>query len=166
MQLEDFKDKIVCGTGHRPHKLGGYGQDTFNSLVKCATYALERIKPRLVISGMALGWDQALAQAAINLGIPFDAYCPTGEVNPKWGYEAKQYYAYLLSMAREVKVISKKYTFDCMQRRNEWMVDDCDLVIALWDGSSGGTANCINYAKEVKRPWANLWPRWEGGEFK
>ena len=28
------------------------------------------------------------------------------------------------------------------------MVDNCDLLIALWDGKSkSGTTNCVNYAK-------------------
>ena len=35
-----------------------------------------------------------------------------------------------------------------MQKRNEFMVDNCDILIALWNGTSGGTKNCINYAKK------------------
>jgi hypothetical protein len=26
------------------------------------------------------------------------------------------------------------------------MVDNSDLLIAVWDGSSGGTSNCVSYA--------------------
>jgi uncharacterized phage-like protein YoqJ len=40
------------------------------------------------------------------------------------------------------------------QKRNEWMVDHAQMVIAVWDGSSGGTANCVKYAlKQGKRVW-------------
>jgi uncharacterized phage-like protein YoqJ len=39
-----------------------------------------------------------------------------------------------------------------MQKRNEWMVDHADAVIAVWDGSPSGTANCIGYARKKRRP--------------
>ena len=32
-----------------------------------------------------------------------------------------------------------------MQKRNEFMVDNSDLVVAVWNGTSGGTANCLAY---------------------
>lgn len=54
---------IVAGTGHRPNKLGGYGDDVFERLVALARTYLWHMEPWHVISGMALGWDQALAQA-------------------------------------------------------------------------------------------------------
>lgn len=38
------------------------------------------------------------------------------------------------------------------------MVDDADRILALWDGSSGGTANCVGYANDIKKPITNLWP--------
>jgi uncharacterized phage-like protein YoqJ len=38
-----------------------------------------------------------------------------------------------------------------LQKRNEWMVDHCDLLIAVWDGSEGGTANCVRYARHHER---------------
>ena len=38
-----------------------------------------------------------------------------------------------------------------MQERNKIIVNNCDTLIALWDGSSGGTANCVNYAKTTGR---------------
>ena len=62
---------IVAGTGHRPNKLGGYNNESFLKLVNIAEDALKQMEVTEVISGMALGWDMALAQAAINLNIPF-----------------------------------------------------------------------------------------------
>ena len=32
------------------------------------------------------------------------------------------------------------------------MVDDADFCIAVWDGSPGGTANCVNYIKLKRKP--------------
>lgn len=36
-----------------------------------------------------------------------------------------------------------------MQRRNRYMVDNSTVIIAVWNGSSGGTANCVKYASDV-----------------
>jgi uncharacterized phage-like protein YoqJ len=35
-----------------------------------------------------------------------------------------------------------------MQRRNRYMVDHASLLIAVFDGQSGGTQNTIQYAME------------------
>jgi hypothetical protein len=43
------------------------------------------------------------------------------------------------------------------------MVDHGTRVAALWDGSSGGTGNCIRYARRVGRPFDNLWLDWQNG---
>jgi uncharacterized phage-like protein YoqJ len=55
-----------------------------------------------------------------------------------------------------------------MQIRNEWMVDNAHIVLALWDGSSGGTGNCIKYAnrKSVNKPIINLWSSWVGANLE
>ena len=40
-----------------------------------------------------------------------------------------------------------------MQKRNIWMVDQSNVVVAVWNGEkSGGTYNCIKYAIEKKKP--------------
>jgi len=51
-----------------------------------------------------------------------------------------------------------------MQKRNEWMVDyirPSGLLVALWnDDPSGGTWNCINYARRQGVSTGNIWPDW------
>ena len=44
-----------------------------------------------------------------------------------------------------------------MQARNKIIVNHCDTLIALWDGSSGGTYNCIDYAKRQGRVNIIVW---------
>jgi uncharacterized phage-like protein YoqJ len=39
-----------------------------------------------------------------------------------------------------------------MQVRNEWMVDHCNDLLAVWDGSDGGTGNCVRYAQRILEP--------------
>lgn len=147
---------IVAGTGHRPPKLGGYSPAVFQQCARTATTWLKRNTPEEVISGMALGWDQALAYAAIKLGIPVRAYIPFVGQADNWPAGSHELYGRIL-MKCEVKRISIDFHPRAMDDRNEAMVDDCDLVLALWDGSPGGTGNCIRYANDVGRQVVNLW---------
>jgi uncharacterized phage-like protein YoqJ len=152
---------ILAGTGHRPNKLGGYSTEAFGKLINIAKEYLSSNKPDLIISGMAIGWDQALAVAAIELDIPFDAYVPFIGQEAMWPKHVKEYYKQLLSKARVVNYISDGgYTGLKMQLRNEAMVNDCDRILAMWDGSSGGTANCIKYAETKQRPIINLYNKY------
>ena len=34
-----------------------------------------------------------------------------------------------------------------MQKRNEYMVNNSDYVIAVWDGKPSGTGNTVRYAE-------------------
>lgn len=151
---------IIAATGHRPDKLGGYGIIVARKLRYLARQFLEERRPERVISGMAQGWDTAWALAADDLKIPFIAAVPCPGQERPWPPESQRLYRELLSKAAEVIIISEHYSARNMQRRNKWMVDHVDEVAALWDGSLGGTANCVAYASKINKPLVNLWPRW------
>lgn len=152
---------IVAGTGHRPNKLGGYGLDAKLKLVGLANDWLEANKPTKVISGMALGWDVALAVAALQLGIPLVAAIPFKGQELAWPSSSQKDYNDVLREASEIVYVSEEgYAPWKMQIRNEWMVDHCDLVLAIWNGTLGGTANCVRYAENVDKPIVNLWDKY------
>lgn len=151
---------IIAATGHRPPKLGGYSQDVNNRLRQLAREYLAEKRPNYAISGMALAWDMAWAEAAIEMDIPLIAAIPHKGQADKWPLYSQDRHAVICGFARDVFVLADRYTPAVMQARNEWMVDRCDLVAALWDGSRGGTANCIAYANKIGRPVDNLWERW------
>lgn len=153
---------VIAATGHRPNKLGGYGPEVFERLVRLAWGYLERKNPDSVICGMALGWDMAVGQAAIELGIPMHAAVPFDGQEGMWPKASQNYYRGLLSLAASVTVVSPGgYSVSKMQTRNEWMVNRADVLVALWDGSNGGTGNCIGYAiHNPKVAVDNLWSQW------
>ena len=62
--MTKWTGKIVAGSGHRPSKLGGYSEQIHEKLVALAIGWLKKNEPSCVLSGMALGWDTALAEAA------------------------------------------------------------------------------------------------------
>lgn len=152
---------IIAGTGHRPDKLGGYDYETFDRVTTLARDWLREVQPSQVISGMALGWDQALAQASADLDIPFIAAVPFKGFASRWPKSSQYQMTALLCAAAEIHVVSEIACVAALHERNEWMVDRADKMVALWDGSFGGTFNCLRYAEKVKRPVENLWPRWE-----
>ena len=50
--------------------------------------------------------------------------------------------------ADKVTFVSEEYSSDCMLKRNRYMVDKSELVIAVFNGTkSGGTWYTINYAR-------------------
>ena len=149
---------IVAGTGHRPDKLGGYSDDAFNKLERIAYNWLHTNRPERVISGGALGWDQALAQAALYDGIPLTLALPFPKFWIKWPKKSQDYLELLVSQADKVVYVCEEgYAAWKMQARNKWMVDNCQSVLALWNGTDGGTANCVRYAEQTGRPIINLW---------
>lgn len=145
---------IVAFTGHRPDKLGGYKlpNDTYIKVCQKIDKTLRELKPEKVITGMALGVDQWAAVVAHKIGIPFLAAIPFENQEMKWPEGSQKTYRLLRKLAsEEVIVCSGKYEARKLQVRNEWMCDHCDVLVAIWDGSPGGTANCINYAKSIGR---------------
>lgn len=157
-----MKGLILSGTGHRMNKLGGYTIKSVDRLYLYAKNILVAYQPVKLISGMALGWDQALVEAALDLDIPYVAAVPFLGQEYRWPDGAQERYRHLMRLAADVVVVSMgSYSAEKMQVRNEWMVDNSQGVLALWNGTPGGTANCVRYAKKVSKPIFNVWPGWE-----
>jgi len=155
--------KTVSVTGHRPDKVGGYDITVRRALGAFAAEQLLQIAPDQVITGMALGWDQAVAGACVLIGIPFVAAIPFSGQARRWPQEAQDRYYRLMECAYDRVTVCDEFVpvNRALQKRNEWMVDRADEVIALWDGSFGGTHNCITYANKKGVPVRNLWDRWD-----
>ncbi len=147
----EFGDNILAGTGHRPDKLSGYSKHAQGFVTGVCLEFLRTIRPTAVISGMALGFDQALAQAAVNLKLPLIAAIPFKGQESRWYYKDQQQFQKLLDKAAKVVYVCEGgYAAYKMQARNQWMIDHCDVLLALWNGSAGGTGNCIKAAASTR----------------
>jgi uncharacterized phage-like protein YoqJ len=143
---------IISGTGHRLDKLGGFyiPNSIFNYVCKSTEKILIKENPSKIISGMAIGYDTWLAQIAYKLGIPFIAAVPFVGQESRWPESSKELYRKLLSLACDVVIVSDgSYSPEKMQIRNEYMVNHSDKVLACWNGSVGGTGNCVRYATSI-----------------
>jgi len=150
---------IIAFSGHRPDKLPnkeiGYKipNPVYNYVYKEIQNNLISLNPTKIISGMALGVDQWAAIIAIRLKIPFVAVIPFEGQELNWTVKSQKIYNQLLSHASEkIIVCPGGYAANKMQIRNEYMVDNCDTLIAIYNGDkTGGTANCVNYAKNLNK---------------
>jgi uncharacterized phage-like protein YoqJ len=138
----------VAITGHRPERIPD--MDAMAEALRESFLELEVTK---VIQGMAAGIDLLAAKTAYNLHVPFVSARPwAGHYCRK---EDEYDYLRAIQKAEEVVIIhdSEKYPGPWVyQKRNEWMVDRAELVIAVWDGEpKGGTYNCVKYAHDVKK---------------
>ena len=168
---------VICATGHRSDKLGCGKGDDWSSKSPKLQPVRKQIEEKLraildfqilagekkfeLISGMALGVDQLFFSvghqlrkeyAEQGITIVLTAAVPCIEQDGIWKDDCKISYAAMLKAAdKKVRISNKKYEQDkgCMQRRNKFMVDNADMVLAYHDGSEGGTKNCVDYAKSV-----------------
>lgn len=148
-------------TGHRPNKLWGYDILTgkYEYLMNIFKQMLIAYKVDKVVDGMALGTDMVMALTVISLkreGYDIKLHCAipcNNHKNSKWSERDKIIYDYILKHADIVKLVTdEKYSPYLMMVRNKYMVDISDRGIAVWDGSKGGTANCVRYAQKIGKP--------------
>lgn len=151
----------VAFTGYRPEKLPFFGEDD-----PLLAELLNRIREQIVklikdgaenfISGMALGCDTYCAEIVLDLqkqypNITLTAAVPCADQASRWSKAQQERYRELLEKCNDKVILAEHYYRGCMQKRNRYMVDNCDVLIAIYDGKSGGTMNAVNYAKSVSR---------------
>lgn len=155
---------IICITGYRPGKLPTeYGYDIHNkawaalkrAFTDVSLFLWAQYGHRLTIyTGMALGVDQAFAEAAFDIrkqipNVKVIAAIPCYNHEVKWPVASRELYHDILKQCdHSVYVTKTTFTSECMDLRNQFMVDHSDVVIAVYDGKSGGTKNCIKYAQK------------------
>ena len=154
----NFSDKICSFTGYRTKKLYEALGDNDISELKAALRAEvdDLINGDFTVfqCGMALGADMLFADVVLEFKKKYPkvkllAAIPCLGQENSWTEKQQAKYKYLLESASEVKIISEKEYFDgCMQIRNKYLVDTCDLLLAVYDGKRGGTMQTVGYANK------------------
>jgi uncharacterized phage-like protein YoqJ len=164
-------EKTLCFTGHRPSKLYSYDYrhpDNLRILWKLRALIVRFIERRGVttfISGMALGIDMWSAQIVLSLKeqyphIKLVCAIPCANHPARWNKDDQQLHKEICEQADYVYYVSEEqYTAWCMDDRNKWMVDESRFVLAVWDGTKGGTGNCVKYAQKRQRTILQLHPQ-------
>ena len=146
------RSQCCCFTGHRPEKLTAP-----ENLVR--RWLDEKIRTAVTegystfITGMARGVDLWAGESVLQLkagGLPIHLVCasPYPGFEARWAEKWRSLYHKVLAEADDVVYICPSYSYDCFQKRNEWMIDHSSRVIAVYNGSSGGTKNTLDYARK------------------
>ncbi|HBT63057.1 MAG TPA: DUF1273 domain-containing protein [Ruminococcaceae bacterium] len=153
-----MRHETCCFTGHRPNKLpSGWLQDDtecapLRRALRTAIVQAADNGYRRFISGMAQGIDTWAAEEVLDLqshgrDVHLIAALPCPNQAIRWSVKARLRLNTLLAEADEVYTVCDEYTPFCMGARNLWMVERSSLLIAVFDGSKGGTANTISHAE-------------------
>jgi len=151
--------RIVGVSGHRPSK-AGYDQV---KLVMFAQLVLIQQDPTRVLTGMAVGWDQAVAEACVQLRIPFVAVIPFAGQESRWPASVQKRYFELLELAHSAVVVSRgEYSPTKMKARNRYLADHSTKAVVLYDGfGDSGTAQFVRHAENIGLPYLNVWDDWQ-----
>ncbi|MCI8388968.1 MAG: DUF1273 domain-containing protein [Clostridiales bacterium] len=155
--------KKCAFTGHRPQSLpfGFRENDPRCTALKQALrseiiHMIEDNGVTYFISGMALGVDTYAAEIVLDLKavypeIKLECAIPCKAQREKWSQNAQSRYLEIISNSDKPIILQREYTSDCMQKRNKYMVNEADYLIAVWNGRSSGTSTTVQYAKSLNR---------------
>lgn len=154
-----MSEPVCTFTGHRAGKLPwGYNESDprCRKLKKTLFDTVEAVYEsgfRRFICGMAEGCDLYFCEAVLLLreehpDVSLEAAVPFAGQAERWGAAEQARYEDLLSRCDTVTVLQEHYSPGCMMKRNRYMVDHADLIIACYDGKTGGTLNTLRYAIE------------------
>ena len=169
MEQTHCREKSCAFTGHRPEKLvfAGTGGEAagyallFEMLDHAVSGAVNRGYTHF-ITGMCRGIDLWGAAAVLRMKqthpeITLEAAVPHLGQEKSWNPTDRELYRRIYDACDVKTVLGDHYTQGCMQRRNRYMVDNAQLIIAVFDPAvSGGTAYTVNYAARHGREIWNL----------
>lgn len=103
---------------------------------------------------MAIGFDMICAETVIQLkqkysDIKIVGALPCKNQDSKWPPKYRERYHNLLGQLDHIRCLYNKFNgAECMMERNRYMVNNSSLMIALFNGTPGGTQQTIDYARQ------------------
>ena len=162
------KETTCCFTGPRPPRLPMNGNEYsaeiagLKAAIRAAVIDAYEEGFRFFISGMAEGFDLFAAEAVLELKSSFGdialvSALPYSDVFKHHSPEISKRIESVLEKSDIVVSLSEKYIPGCEHLRNKYMVDNSSRIISYYNGLSGGTAHCWNYAVENCLETVNLY---------
>jgi len=106
--------------------------------------------------GMALGADLLCCEIALSMkesypNVTVNAVVPFRGQADKWSCEEQAWYKKLLKQCDTAVCLQEEYTEDCLLKRNRYLVDQSDLLVAICDPEKiplrSGTGATVRYAQ-------------------
>lgn len=150
--------KSCAFTGHRPQSLPfnfAEDDDKYRQLKgimrEIIVDLIENKGVTRFISGMAVGVDMLAAEIVLEekqgySGILLECALPCETQSIRWRVDQQERYYQILAACDKATLLQHTYTQGCMQKRNRYMVDNADYIVAVWNGRQGGTGSTVQYA--------------------
>ena len=166
-----MNNKKCAFTGHRPQSLP-FGFNEADERCIALKKVLRNEIINLIenkgvthfITGMAIGVDMYAAEIVHGLkasypGITLESAIPCENQAEKWIEEQRDRYFDIAAKCDKETMIQCQYTPDCMHKRNRYMVDQADFIVAVWDGRPSGTGKTVQYAQRQGKPIVIINPK-------
>ncbi len=142
--------KTCCVTGHR---------NVPTKKVEYVTVKLEQEIMRAIeggytrfISGFAAGTDLLFSEIIVELKDKYPIILEAAIPYSKRLKTPDKMFQKLIKYCNKIVIHCDAYSKDCYIKRNRYMVEQSELVIAVWDGRhTGGTAATISHAKRFNK---------------
>lgn len=155
-----MQNKTCSFTGHRPSGLPWGYREKGKEFRKFKKELISEIEKAILsgykffISGMAMGVDLISAEIILKLKkkhtyIKLECALPCLNQTNGWHKSFIKRYNKVLKYADKITYVSNSnYYNGCMQKRNRYLVDNSNLLIAVSNNTvKGGTYQTISYAK-------------------
>lgn len=155
--------KSVAFTGHRPERIRQSSMLYFYMDIVSQVRRLYSLGYRNFLSGMAEGFDLLAAQAVASLKTEYTdirliAVVPFRRQANRYRQENKSLYDRIMKTADETVILREDYCKDCFHRRNDYLIDNSEIVLAYWDKQPyGGTYYTVGNARMMNRTVINLY---------
>lgn len=151
------REESCSFTGHRVNKLPWRDDESdprcveLKNKIRAAVAAMYDSGKRHFLCGMATGCDLYFCEILVSMreifsDITIEAALPWAGQSEQWPDYLKEKHSRLLEECDCQTVIQTEYSFDCMTRRNKYMVENSSALIACYDGKPGGTQQTMLYA--------------------
>ena len=111
--------KTCVFTGHRPKSVDMY------------------------VAEIVLALKEKYPQITLECAIPYERQAAY------WSEPLRNRYFSIAERCDQETMLQRQYTPDCLRKRNQYMVDRADIVLAVWNGSPSGTGQTVWYARET-----------------
>ncbi len=157
MSALDDRAICCCFTGHRPSKLPWRYNERDPRCLAVKSWldqAVERAYQdgyRHFLCGMAMGCDLYFCEAVLKLrsrypDVKLEAAIPCPQQAQHWPASQRERYQRLCAQCDLETVIQPFWDVQCMLRRDRYMVSRSSRIIAVFNGTAGGTQKTMAYA--------------------
>ena len=148
---------IAASIGVDPSRMGNFGGDISTRLIGLAMRALREHDVSMALTSLQPGWNQAFATACIMLDIPYIAALPYDVSTENMTEDERDVFRAQLRQARSVIPIHVQCAMCPDEQLQCWLIDTADIVIALWNGEPGCTADCVSMSHLKGKAVFNVW---------